>query len=31
VLGVGVIGIDASAVPDWIWVSSEVVVARPPL
>jgi len=30
VLGVGVIGVDAAVVPDRIWVSSEVVVVRPP-
>jgi len=31
VLGVGVIEIDAAVVPERIWVSSEVVVVRPPL
>jgi len=30
VLGVSMIGVDAAAVPDRIWVSSEVVVVRPP-
>ena len=29
-LRLGVIGVDGSAVPDWIWDSSEVVVVRPP-
>jgi len=29
VLGVGMIGVDASAIPDWIWVSSGVVVMKP--
>ena len=29
-VGVGVIGVDAVVAPDWIWVSFEVVVMRPP-
>ena len=29
-LGVSVIGVDVAVVPDRIWVSSEVMVVRPP-
>ena len=29
-VGVGMIGVDAIVGPDWIWVSSEVVVVRAP-